>query len=176
MANSQLGAARLFASNYQIVLCDDPRHPLTDADNWTKEKSAQGFAGHPLFRMVGTEADRNDHWIELYAADRAPPLEEWQRVTCVHFRSLTGRAHVMSIIDQVPSISVELPKGDYAAYFAAQNLGIDQSSRGEGRKLSDAELAARKDLEWYRIYLVPGAPVQEGRLKDAPKPTGSVSG
>jgi hypothetical protein len=168
MANTLLAAVRLFTSYYQIVLCDDPQSPLPEDDNWTKEKTAMGFAGNLSFRMVGMAADRNDHWVELYLSDEPPVLEEWQRVTCVHFRSLTGNAYVMSIIDQVPAISAEIPVGDYAAYFSAQNLGVDQRTLGEGRELSDAELAARKDLEWYRIFLVRGAPNHEGRLRDAP--------
>jgi hypothetical protein len=70
----------------------------------------------------------------------------------------------MSLIDQVPPISAEIARGDYAVYVAGQNLGIDQHSLGEDKELSDAEIAARKDLEWYRIFLVPGLPGREGRL------------
>lgn len=167
MTEIPLGAARLFASHYQIVVCDDPSRPLADEENWNDRKFAQGFAGAPPFRMIGTEADLNDHWVELYASDQAPRFDDWQQVMCVHFRSSTGKVHVMSIIDDVPTISAEIAKGDYAVYVAGQNLGIDQFSLGEDKKLSDAEIAARKDLEWYRIFLVPGLPSREGRLKDA---------
>jgi len=76
----------------------------------------------------------------------------------------------MSLIDQVPPITAEIAKGDYAVYVAGQNLGIDQLSVGEDEKLSDAEIAACKDAEWYRVFLVPGLPGREGRLKDAPNP------
>ena len=176
MANVPLAAARLFASHYQLVLCDDPDSPFLDDDNWTNEGAARGFAGNPSFRMVGTEADQNVHWVELCISDQPPVLDEWQRVTCVHFRSLTGKAHVMSVIDQVPAISVDIPPGDYAAYFAAQNLGVDQLTLGEDRKLSDTELAVRRDLEWYRIFLVRCVPDREGRLKDAPRWSASTEG
>ena len=175
MAQTRLGAARLFASHYQIVVCDDPSRPLTDEENWNREKVRQGFAGAPCFRMIGTEADLNNHWIELYAADEPPRFDDWQRVTCVHFRSSNGKVHVMAVIDTVPAISAEIEKGDYAVYVAGQNLGIDQLSLGEDNKLSDAELAERKDVEWYRIFLVPGVPDREGRLKDALKPNGAKS-
>ena len=166
MTEIRIGAARLFASHYQIVVCDDPFRPLRDDENWNDEAVRRGFAGAPEFRVIGTEADLNDHWIELYASDEPPPLDAWQRVTCVHFRSSTGQVHVMSVIDSVPAISAEIGKGDYAAYIAGQNLGIDQLSLGEDGQLTDAELAARKDLEWYRIFVVPGVPHREGRLKD----------
>jgi hypothetical protein len=72
----------------------------------------------------------------------------------------------MSVISDAPAISAEIGKGDYAAYIAGQNLGVDQLSLGEDGQLTDAELAARKDLEWYRIFVVPGVPHREGRLKD----------
>jgi hypothetical protein len=172
MAEIPLGAARLFADHYQIAVCDDPSRPLADEENWNDEKMAQGFAGAPSFRMIATEAHLNDHWVELYASDQAPRFDDWQRVICVHFRSSTGKVHVMSLIDEVPPISAEIAKGDYAVYVAGQNLGIDQHSLGEDKKLSDAEIAACKDAEWYRIFLVPGLPSREGRLKDAPKPAG----
>jgi len=162
----RLGAARLFASHYQIVVCDDPLRRLRDGENWNDEKVRQGFAGAPSFRMIGTEADLNDHWIELYQSEQPPPLDDWQRVTCVHFRSSTGQVHVMSVVDYVPVISAAIGQGDYTAYIAGQNLGIDRLSLGGDGRLTDAELAARKDLEWYRIFVVPGAPDREGRLKD----------
>jgi hypothetical protein len=169
MAEVSLGAARIFASHYQIVVCDDPWRPLADEENWTSENFLQGFAGAPSFRMVGTEADRNDHWIELYASDQPPLLDEWQRVTCVHFRCSTGKVYVMSVIDQEAPVTADIPEGNYAVYVAGQNLGIDLHSKGEKVRLTDEELAARKDLEWYRIFLVPGIPSQMGRLKDGLK-------
>jgi hypothetical protein len=62
----------VFASNYQIVVCDDPARTIGDDENWNGEKVSQGFAGAPTFRMVGTEADLNDHWVELVAASQPP--------------------------------------------------------------------------------------------------------
>jgi hypothetical protein len=168
MANILLGAARVFASHYQIVVCDDPLRPLKDEENWNDAKVRQGFAGSPRFRMVGTEADSNDHWVELYASDEPPPLGDWQRITCVHFRSTTAQVHVM-YVDNIPAISSEIEKGDFAVYVAGQNLGIDRHRLGEDGRLMNAELAERKDLEWYRVFVVPGAPAREGRLKDDPK-------
>jgi hypothetical protein len=161
-----LGAARLFATHYQIVVCDDPLRRLMDEENWNAAKTRQGFAGALDFRMIGTEADLNDHWVELYASDEPPRLAEWQRITCVHFRSSTGKVHVMSVVAEVPAICAEIETGDYSLYVAGQNLGVDRLSLGECGRLTSADLAACKDLEWYRIFLVPGIPGREGRLKD----------
>ncbi|MEL6554862.1 MAG: hypothetical protein AAFQ63_15555 [Cyanobacteria bacterium J06621_11] len=72
----------------------------------------------------------------------------------------------MSVIDHEPPISVNLPKGDYSVFVAGCNIGIDQLSLGEDADLTDEQIAVRKDLEWYRIFLVPGKPVQQGRIKD----------
>jgi len=166
MTQRLLGAARVFASHYQIVVCDNPRRPLGADENWDDEKTKQGFAGAPTFRMIGTQSDLNDHWVELVSSDQPPSPAEWQRITCVHFHSGSGRVHVMSVIDNDAVISADVERGDYAIYVAGQNLGIDQLSLGETAKLSDAELAERKDIEWYRLFLVPGKPEFEGRLVD----------
>ena len=170
MEEKQLGAARVFASHYQLVVCDDPSIPVGDDENWDPEKFALGFAGRPTFRMVGTEADLNDHWVELMLVDQPPSFDGWQRITCVHFRSTSGKVHVMSVIDADPAISADIAPDDYTVYFAAQNIGVDQLSLGEKSKLTDDEIAARKDIEWYRLFLMPGKPDREGRLVDRPRP------
>ena len=36
----------------------------------------------------------------------------------------------------------------------------------EGEALSDEELSQRKDLEWYKLFVVPGRPAVEGRVRD----------
>jgi hypothetical protein len=169
MEDQPLGAARVFASHYQLVVCDDPATTVGDDENWSEEKVARGFAGKPTFRMVGTEADLNDHWVELVRVDQPPSFDEWQRITCVHFRSTSGKVHVMSVIDADPRISADIEPGDYAVYVAAQNIGIDQLSLGEKPKLTDGEIAMRKDIEWYRLFLVAGKPDREGRIVDRPR-------
>ena len=173
MEDQLLGAARVFASHYQLVVCDDPARTVGDSENWNNEKVALGFAGAPTFRMVVTEADLNDHWVELVAASEPPSFNGWQRITCAHFRCTSGKVHVMSVIDNDPPISANIKPGDYAIYVAAQNLGVDQLSLGEDAQLTDVEIAARKDIEWYRLFLVPGKPETEGRLVDHPPPIGA---
>mgnify|MGYP007059408995 CR=1 FL=1 len=159
-------AARIFASHYQLVICDDPT-AFTEETNWREGDVERGFAGNDRFRMVGTEADLNDHWVEVWVAHEPPSLDSWDRVTCVSLQCTTGTVHVMSVIDNVPAISLMLPVGDYAVYVAGCNLGIDQNSLGEDQRLTDEQLAQRKDLEWYRIFITPGRPPQVGRVKDA---------
>lgn len=166
MEQQMLGAARLFASHYQIVVCDDPLRSLGADENWDDEKTKRGFAGAPTFRMISTEADLNDHWVELLAANQPPSFDEWQRITCVHFRSESGSVNVMSVVDNEPAYSAHIEPGDYSIYAAAQNLGIDLLSLGESAKLTDVEFAQRRDVEWYRLFLVPGKPDFEGRLVD----------
>ena len=68
--------------------------------------------------------------------------------------------------DTEPVISAEVGAGDYAVFVAGQNIGTDLLSLGEEQTLSDAELAARKDLEWYRIVVVPGKPKTVGPIED----------
>jgi hypothetical protein len=54
MEDRLLGAGRLFASHYQIVVCDDPSATISDDANWSEEKFSRGFAGTPTFRMSGS--------------------------------------------------------------------------------------------------------------------------
>jgi hypothetical protein len=77
----------------------------------------------------------------------------------------------MSVVDDQPLLSEEIEPGDYGIYVAAQNLGIDQLSLGESEKLTDSEISVRKDIEWYRLFVVPGKPETEGRLIDRPVPS-----
>ncbi|NJK72040.1 MAG: hypothetical protein HC926_01080 [Synechococcaceae cyanobacterium SM2_3_60] len=72
----------------------------------------------------------------------------------------------MSVIDDKPPLTLNLPQGEYSVFVAGCNLGTDQLSLGENSVLTDVQLAQRKDLEWYRIVIVPGKPSQQGRLKD----------
>lgn len=161
-----LGAARIFAGWYQIVVCSDP-DGFRDEDNWTEEAVRRGFAGGPTYRMIGTDADLNDHWVELVASVTPPDLDAWDRVICCYLFCTDGHVGVGSVIERAPSIPATIPPGDYSIYAAARNLGVDRQVLGEDRDISDAELATRKDIEWYRIFLIPGVPEREGRLKDS---------
>ncbi|TWT66343.1 hypothetical protein Pla123a_47370 [Posidoniimonas polymericola] len=157
---------RVFASHYQLVICDDPSGSFDEGHNWGDTGSKAGFAGSPRFRMVGTEADLNDHWVELVLSERSPDASKWERVTCCSFHSDTGYAYVKSIVDSEAMLSIDCGQGDFALYVAANNLGVDQLSLGEESNLSDSELAARHDLERYRIFVVPGEPEWEGRREN----------
>ena len=164
---SEVIGTRLFCSNYQMAICDDPHRPLSDEENWQDADFKRGFAGGIHLRLIGTEADLNDHWVELVLVDEPPDIQAWQRVTCVHFRCETGNLYLMSVVDNEAALSVDLPIGDYSIYVAGQNMGVDQLALGEETELSDAQLRARRDLEWYRLHVVPGAPKKVGRLRDA---------
>lgn len=156
---------RIFASHYQLVVCDAPTC-FDEGSNWTPEDSSRGYAGSKRFRMIGTEADLNDHWVQLELCDRPPDFEPWERVVCVELESLTGKVHVMSVVDSEPVLSVEVKPGIYSVFVSSVNLGVDQLSLGEDGELNDEQLASRTDLERYRITVVPGAPSETGRLKD----------
>ncbi len=160
-------AGRVFASHYQLLLCDDPARPVPEEANWTEEDVARGFSGDARTRLVGTEADLNDHWIEVSVVSAPPDLAEWQRVTLVSCRSETGRFHVMSVIDDAPRLSLQIGVGEFSVYVAGQNIGVDRSTLGEDGEISDEELAQRLDLERYHIFVVPGPPTVEGRVRDA---------
>lgn len=158
-----LGAGRIFASHYQFVLCEDPARAMDDAENWTDETVQLGFAGAPAWRMIGTEADLNDHWVELAVSDTPPNPADWHRIICCGFKTASGAVHVMGLMDADPAITAMIAPGPYAAYICGLDLGVD----AEGPQApTDAELAARDDVERYRIILVPGGPTDVGVIHD----------
>ena len=157
---------RIFASHYQVLVCDDPLATLEDDENWNQESTQRGFADNQRSRLFRTEADLNDHWIEIVCATEPPNLDRWDSVMCANFNSTTGLVHIMSVLDDEPVLSIEVERGDYSLYFAGLNIGIDQLSLGEEHELTDEQLAQRMDLERYRVHLVPGHSNKVGRLKD----------
>ena len=159
------GSARIFTSHYQLVVCSDVK-AFAEASNWEDGDLERGFAGNEHFRMIGTEADLNDHWVEALLSQTPPDLEDWHRVVCVALENDSGQIHVMSVVDLEPPITIDAPRGHYSIYVAGRNLGVDQSSLGEEGELTDHEISQRKDLEWYRIFVVPGVPQKVGRIKD----------
>lgn len=165
-----LGAGRVFASHYQFVLCEDPARTLSDDENWTDATVDRGYAGSPDWRMIGTDADLNDHWVELASADVPPNAAQWHKIICFDFKTTTGAVHLMGLMDDDPAISARIAPGVYAAYACALNPGVDQQTTGEldagARHLTDTELAARHDLERYRVVLVPGPPESTGVVHD----------
>lgn len=162
-----VASGRIFASNYQIVVCDDPWAPFDEpTENWDDASVLSGFAGNNRFRMMGTEADLNDHWVELTEADKPPMEDDWDRITCADFVSTTGHLHVMSVVDDEPTMTLDIEKGEYSLYFAGNNMGVDQMSLEEDFELTDEQMANRKDLEHYCIYVIRGVPNRVGRLKD----------
>lgn len=157
---------RVFASHYQLRITDDPSRSLADSDNWSEGSRERGFAGDRYSRMVGTEVDLNDHWVELEVSISPPDLKSWDRVICCSFCSDTGKIHIMSVVDVDPVISADIGAGDFSLFVAANNIGVDQLSLEEDDELSEEQISNRKDLEWYRIFVVKGDPERIGIIKD----------
>ena len=163
-----LGATRIFADHYQFVLCEEPDRPLADDENWTDAILDRGYAGAPEWRMIGTEADLNDHWIELAVSAEAPNTADWHKIVCCDFHTVSGAVHLLGLMDFEAAITAQVDPGTYSAHICCLNPGVDQQTTGEldagAEMLSDAELQARGDLERYRVVLVPGTPERTGVL------------
>jgi hypothetical protein len=86
----------------------------------------------------------------------------------MHFRSSGGMIHVMSVIDRDPPISANTEPGDFTVLCRRAKCWSRSSSPGEKSRLMDEQIAAHKDIEWYRLFLVPGKPDFERRLVDCP--------
>ncbi len=114
-----LNSARVFASHYQLMITDSMNRMITDDINWDDDKVKKGFAGDKYIILVGTEADLNDHWVDLYQSDAEPPMDEYQRVIRLPFYSETGNIYISSVTDigTDPSIEAEIGIGEYTIYM-----------------------------------------------------------
>gem|GEM_PF-5105523 len=148
------------------MITDSISREITDDINWNQEKTQRGCAGNQNILLVGTEADLNDHWVDVFKVQAIPDFSEYQRVISLYFSNKTGKVIVSSVIDDEPSFEADLDQGDYTIYVAGNNLGVDQLSLGEENELSDAEIRERKDIERYSIFIMLGKPSMEGKIKD----------
>ncbi len=145
------------------MIYDDPGVFIEDS-NWGPGDVERGFAGNDHFRMVGTEADGNDPWVEVAIANEPPAPEPWQRITCVGLRCSTGQVHVMSVIDDKPALSVNVESIQYlwrAATWVSINSVWAKPVSSPTRNWRNAKI-----LNGTKIIIVPGKPPQQGRLKD----------
>ncbi|MGB3454953.1 MAG: competence protein ComJ [Litorimonas sp.] len=156
---ARLGEGRVFASHYQIVLRDGPDAFFDEpTENWTEESHKRGFAGNPRFRMFSTEADLNDHWVELVLRETPVDPRDWHKTLTFDFHCETGTVQVAGILDTDAVITARMAAGPYTVQACSMNPGVDQFSlneMGPSETLSDETLKRRRDLEWHRIHLVP---------------------
>ena len=162
-------AGRVFASHYQIIISNSPSLEIPEDASWNEENSRRGYTGNSNIISFSTEADLNDHWVNVYTVQDVPNLSIYERVLLLPFTCPTGELHVMSVISLEPEMTIQFNPGNYSVYIASRNLGVDQLSLGEEGKLSDLELEQREDLERYDIFLCQGLPEQEGMIVGSEK-------
>ncbi len=150
---------RIFADYHQFHLLDGPDADFDlDTENWTKETTKRGHAGNPRYRMIGTQSQYQNHWVTIELSEQAPHLENFDRVIHFLFSCETGDAQIWETTGASHRLRMDLPVGRYDVHVCASNLGTEPEPvepDGMWPELSDAKLAARTDLERYRIVFVP---------------------
>lgn len=76
----RLGGVRVFADHYQFYVSDRGADLFSAALQWTPETSELGYCADDSAIYVGTSADLNDHWVEVFVSEVEPDLGEAERV------------------------------------------------------------------------------------------------
>ena len=149
-------SGRIFADHYQFYISDAKADLFEKSLDWmADDRAKRGYISNGKTVYIGTRADLNDHWLNVYLSDRQPDFDDCERALAFNIVIESGQIVIASPIDDIALI--DILAGDYVVYVLAYNLGVDQSSLNEADEdLNDAEFEQRTDLERYGIVLVPG--------------------
>jgi len=156
----KLYSGNIFAGHYNFLLLDGNLDPDDWPIDWNLENCKIGYiitsSGRAI--AIGTVADFNSHWIEVFLSTVPPLTDECERALVFNVNITSGELVLRASIYEKARLSISA--GDYIVYILAYNLGLESEE-----ELSDEELERRIDLERYKIVLVPGKTNNEGVIK-----------
>jgi hypothetical protein len=153
-------AGRVQTSHFQFSLFDANVDPGENMPDWAEaDFSRRGYITNGQAIGIGTVADLHTPWIEVFLSKAAPNFDDCKRVLAINL-AITSEALILTDIMECLSHRINIKNGEYIVYSLAYNLGVEG-----GDELSDEELEKAKDLERYKIVLVPGRTEHEGVIK-----------
>jgi hypothetical protein len=156
-------AGRIFADHYQFSIFDVGVNSADNMPDWTEaETSDLGYITNGRVIYVGTVADLNTHWIEIYLSDLPPDFDDCQKVLAINILVDSGAVIVEGMYQNF-SCRIDVNNGTYIVYILGYNLGVEIKTL---IPITDEELERRTELERYKIVLVLGRTENEGMLKD----------
>lgn len=157
----QLFSGRIFADHYQFYLYDNYPAWWAEMPDWIEnDHSRKGYICNGRTIYIGTQADSNNHWLEIYSSDRPPSFNQCERAIGLNIEVQSGELVFDTTLGN--GVSMRLEPGKYVAYILQFNLGEEEI---DSYRLSDEEFFQRTDLERYKIVLVPGTIKDEGVFK-----------
>lgn len=156
----KVGERRVFADHYHFYLYDSDVEPCDDMPDWDDTALDRGYIANPRVIHVGTRAHLNDHWLEIWLAEAKPATGDADRVFSRSVEVSSGKLAVAGPMDPDQEIlEIAVDPGVYSVQVEAFNLGVDAYSLGElddaDVEPSDEDIAARADIERYRVVIVP---------------------
>jgi len=151
---------RVFADHYHFYLYDSEAEPCDDMPDWDAAALDRGYIANPRVIHVGTQAHLNDHWVEVWLAEALPTDDSSDRTFARSVEVSSGTLSVAGPMDpKAEVLEIPVDPGVYSVRVEAFNLGIDSYSLGEldesDAEPSDEDIAARADIERYRVVIVP---------------------
>jgi hypothetical protein len=148
----------IFADHYQFYVYDSTERWWETVADWSDESLRRGYLSSGRSIHLGTVADLNNHWLEVYLSSNIPDLDECERALAFNFSITSGILSILGLADEEES-KINVENGDYVLYILAFNLGVDC------REMDDEKLEQMTDIEKYKIILVPGRINNEGVIK-----------
>jgi hypothetical protein len=161
---------RIFADHYQFFVYDVGVDPCPESFYSDPEDNRSDIGSYRLGYLTngrticfGTEADSNDHWIEVYSSSQVPNFGRAERVIALPLKVDSGRIGITNLLySYEPIQEVAVDSGVWTAYLLAFNIGSDKywdqgtaSLREDSEVPSDEQLKANWEFERYQIILVP---------------------
>ena len=161
----KLFSGRIFTDHYQFYISDAKADLLEKSLDWMANDNAKReYISNGKTIYLGTRANLNDHWLNVYLSDRQPNFNDCERALAFNLTIESGQLVIASSIEDIALI--DIPSEHYVVYILAYNLGVDQLFLNEADEdLRDAQFEQMADFERYVIVLVHGRVQHEGVLK-----------
>ncbi len=131
---NKLFSGRIFADHYQFYISDAQADLFEKSLNWMADDHAKrGYISNGKTVYLGTRADSNDHWLNVYLSDRQPDFDDCAWALAFNIVIESGQIVIASPIEDIAWIDV--PVGNYVIYVLAYNLGVDQLSVNEADEI-----------------------------------------
>lgn len=156
---------RIFADYYQFYIFDASEKFGEDMPDWNEENARKGYISNGRTIYLGTMANLNYCWLDVYLSDSVPSFDDCERALSININIASGKLGIATPNDRIASISIK--SGSYIAYVLTFNLGIDKFIDWKTNQdfFNHNGREQRTDTEHYTIVLMPGSTRNERVIK-----------
>lgn len=156
---------KILADYYQFYIFDASEKFWEDMPDWNEENARKGYISNGRTIYLGTMANLNYCWLEVYLSDCVPNFDACERALSININIASGKLGIATPTDRMASISVN--SGSYIAYVLTFNLGVNKftSCKTNEDFFNNNRREPRADAEHYTIVLMPGNTQKERVVK-----------